>query len=279
MIRWLPLFVLVLFASGCKALSDLVAQLDKPTASFESLSLDDLNLESLTLGLKLRVDNPYGVSLPVERLGYRLQSGASPFLTGETSPGVSIPARGSESISLPLTVNYTQLLELVAGIRPGSVVPYTAHLDLGVDAPGLGPLSLPLEKKGELPVPTVPEVELTSVEWQSLSLQQAAATLQLKIGNQNEFPFELKNLKYDLSLGGKQIASTAIESGASFQPGGSANLSIPISFSPSSLGLAAFNMLSGEGSGYSIVGDMDVTTPFGPLTYPFSKSGETRFLR
>ncbi|MFH0947274.1 MAG: LEA type 2 family protein [Planctomycetota bacterium] len=275
----LPFLAVLACMSGCEVLQELAANLDRPTASFQSLTLNDLGLEQLTLGLEIKVDNPYGVALPIDQLGYRLASGATPFLSGETSPGVSIPANGSKSLTLPLTIKYTELLNLVAGIRPGSVVPYTANLDVGVNAPGLGPLKLPLKKEGELPVPTAPKVELTSVNWDSLSLQQAAATVNLKIGNENEFPFDLKKFSYDLKLGGKQIANTALQSGTSFGAGEAGSLSIPISFSPASLGLAAFNMLMGDGAGYSIAGDLELDTPFGALTYPYSNSGQTIFQR
>ena len=273
----LPLLAVLACTNGCEVLQELAANLDRPTASFQNLSLSDIGMEALTLGLELKVDNPYGVALPIDQLGYQLASGATPFLTGETSPGVSIPAHGSKSLTLPLTVKYSELLNLVAGIRPGSVVPYTANLDVGVNAPGLGPIKLPLKKEGELPVPTAPKVELSSVKWDSLSLQQAAATVNLMIGNENEFPFDLKKFSYDLKLGGQQIANTEIQSGTSFGAGEASSVSIPISFSPSSLGFAALNMLMGDGAGYSIAGDLELDTPFGPLSYPYSNTGDTVF--
>lgn len=272
-------FLLPLSLCGCQVLQDLAAQLEKPTAQITGVNLADLGTESLTLAFDVRVNNPYSVSLPVDKLGYSLATADTPFVTGETSPGVEIAANGFSDLELPLTVSYSELLNLVTSVRPGSVVPYKAALDVGVNAPGLGLLNLPLKKEGELPVPVPPTVEVTSIDWTSLSFQQAAANLNLKVGNLNEFAFALKNMDYDLKLAGQPIASAALASAADFSAGGESNVTIPISFSPSSLGVAAFNMLTGEGSSYDLSGEMDIETPFGPLSYPFAKIGETIFNR
>ena len=55
------------------------------------------------------------------------------------------------------------MLKALKGIRPGSKIPYKADLGLSVDAPVLGLIRLPLEKEGEIILPTVSDVNVKSI--------------------------------------------------------------------------------------------------------------------
>ncbi|MFO8012167.1 MAG: hypothetical protein R6X20_02565 [Phycisphaerae bacterium] len=59
--------------------------------------------------------------------------------------------------------------------------------------------------------------------------------------------------------------------------GGSAVVKLPLSLSPKQLGMAAWQVLTGQGAGYDLTGTMDVTTPYGPMALPIRRIGETVF--
>lgn len=265
--------------TGCEAARGILSGMDKPSAKIAGVKLTSLNLDGATLLFDVDVANPYTVALPLVNLDYALASKGNKFLEGAANVQGTIPAKGSRTLQVPATVAFNHLLKTVSGIKPGSVVPYTADLGLSVDAPGVGPLKLPLRKEGELPVPTVPSVDLKSVEWKSLDLNKAEAVLHLNIGNNNQFAVDLSSLAYDLALGDKKVAAASVANAARFGAGGSADVSIPISIKPIDLGLGALQMFSGKGGGYKIAGSLTGSTPFGPLTLPYEKTGQTVFNR
>ncbi len=265
--------------TGCEAARNILSGMDKPSASISGVKLQSLNLDGATLLFDVDVANPYSVPLPLVNLGYALASKGNKFLEGAANVQGTIPAKGSRTLQVPATVAFNNLMKTVSGITPGSVVPYTADLSLAVDAPGVGPLTLPLRKEGELPVPTVPSVDLKSIEWKSLDLNKAEAVLNLNVGNNNKFPLDLSKLAYDLSLGDKKVAAASVANSAKFRAGGSADLAIPISIKPIELGLGALQMLGGKGGGYKIAGSLTGNTPFGPLELPYEKAGQTVFNR
>jgi LEA14-like dessication related protein len=172
---------------------------------------------------------------------------------------------------------FARVLESVKGIRPGSVVPYEVAMTLSVDAPAVGTLSLPISKKGQFPVPTVPSIELTEIHWQSLSFDRAVAVMKVKVGNRNEFPVDLSMLSLSLALADTPILSTAVDKPASFLAGQDNTLEIPISFAPRDLGLAAFQIIRGAGSGYKLSGLLKANTAFGAIDFPYEQTGQTRF--
>jgi len=275
------LIACLITSTGCETIQSVLneATFTKPTASITDVRLLDLGLESTTLAFDVKVSNPYAIALPLLTTDYSLVGGEekTPFLSGKAEPGGSIPAKGSTVITLPAEIRYDSLLSILSGVKPGSVLDYSASLGLSIETPGDGSIRLPVSHTGQLPIPTVPDVELTSFKWGELSLNKASAVFDLKIGNRNEFPVDLSKLNYDLSLSGISIADASMNQATSFGAGSSENLEIPLSFSPLNLGLAVFNMLKGDGADYNITGEMDFQTPFGPMNLPFNGKGQTDF--
>ncbi|MCE5186545.1 MAG: LEA type 2 family protein [Planctomycetaceae bacterium] len=138
---------------GCSTLEQL--GLSRPTAHITGVQFADASLSSAHLVFDVKVDNPYAVPLPLTNLNYSLSSGTTSLLSGNAKPQTSIPAKSKQSVSLPVTVNYLDIFKSVKDIRPGMTIPYKAGLDLSVNTPSVGPLTLPLKKEGQLALPQV----------------------------------------------------------------------------------------------------------------------------
>ena len=178
---------------------------------------------------------------------------------------------------MPVNVTFADLLAVLGDVRPGDVVPYTAHLDVLVDAPEVGEISLPVKRSGKVPVPAVPSVRVDGISWESLGLDRADAVIALAIDNPNTFKMDVAVPDLALELGGHRIVESIAGKSVGVGPGKSRTIEIPISFAPKDLGLAAFNMLTGGGSSYRLTGDLKVDTPFGPIAMPYDKAGQVAF--
>lgn len=272
------LLLVILPLAACanlRDLGDVLAGSSTPTAALSGMSLDDIGADGLRLLADVRVDNPLATALPLVDIGYTLTSGGARFVDGAAALDGSVPARGSRVVQLPIAVAYQDVLGVLSGVRPGSVVPYEAALTMNVDAPLLGPLSLPLSTTGELPVPTVPKVRVASVDWDELSLSRASGTLRLAVENTNDFPVDVDELSYGVALGGLDVASGRLTSTPSLEPGQSSTIEIPLSLSLSQLGSAALSVLGGDSADFAATGAFDLSTPFGPISMPFDEVGRT----
>jgi LEA14-like dessication related protein len=268
--------LLLLTQTGCSVIDAL--NLQKPSARLANVRLQDIDLQALTMLFDVELSNPYSVPLPLVNLDYGLASKDKPFLSGDAKLQGAVPAHGTKTVSLPAKVTYKQLLSVLTDVKLGSVIPYRADLGLSVDAPGVGPMRLPLSKEGELPVPAPPEVQIQEIKWDNISLDSAGGTVRLHVVNRNQFPIEMSKLAYGLDLGNVKVANSTIAEPLAFAAnGGAGEVKIPISFSPKDLGLAVFSMLTGKGSGYKLAGDMTVKTPFGPMSLGIDKAGNTVF--
>jgi len=264
---------------GCGVLEEYV-HVQKPTAHVAGAHIQGFSLDSLTLLFDVEVGNPYSTPLPLVNLDYALSSRGAPFLTGRSDLSGSIPAMGSRNVSLPAKITFSSLLDTLANVRPGSVVPYAADLGVSVDAPILGRIRIPLRKEGEVPVPAVPEVSIAGVSWDQLALNEARGRITVDIANTNRFPLDLSKLQYALSLNGSPVANSAVEKPVTVAAdGGEGSVEIPFSFAPIALGFGVFQALTSGEATFGLAGDLDVKTPYGPLSMPIRETRKLTFQR
>jgi hypothetical protein len=138
-------------------------------------------------------------------------------------------------------VTYASLLNLAQTVRPGQVVAYDANVKFSTNVPGIGSVSLPLSKKGELPVPTIPKVSIGSVDWGNISLTNTTATINLNVTNLNDFAVTMKKLNYDFAIGGQSVLNSQVTKALKFENGQQQTIQIPVSFKATSLGLGVHN--------------------------------------
>lgn len=242
--------------------------LGKPSASVVDATLTDLSLEGVTVALKVDVKNPYPMAVPLTSVEYGLSSKQESVLTGAVNNPGSIPARGSKTLDVPLRVKFADVLSAVEGLRLGAVVPYAVNMNLHLDVPGGEKLSIPLKKEGELPIPNVPDVRISEVTWDEISVLSARGVIRLDVTNTNEFEVAISRLGYAMSVGGTRVVSGTLSDAASLAPGQSRSLAIPVKISPASLGLAVVNMLKSNSASYEVVGDLGIKTRFGAFELP-----------
>ncbi|MBN2129918.1 MAG: LEA type 2 family protein [Sedimentisphaerales bacterium] len=144
--------------AGCASMQEALNR-KRPTARLVDVRFDNIKLESATLLFDVEIANHYPVALPLLNFDYGLSSRAEQVLSGHADVQSTVPADGKKTVSLPATINYVQMLGALGGVRPGATIPYRAELALSVDAPGWGAIRLPLEKEGELLLPTLSDVK------------------------------------------------------------------------------------------------------------------------
>ena len=79
----------------------------------------------------------------MSNLDYALSSQGQQFADGKADVQGTVPAGSSKNLGVPVRVNFTQLLSMVKGARPGATIPYKADMGLSVSVPALGPMRVP----------------------------------------------------------------------------------------------------------------------------------------
>ncbi len=276
-----PLIALLATAllGSCATLDDALRSAPKPTARIIGADVRNISLSNLDLVFDIEITNPYGVQLPLIDISYVVGSGERQLLQGGVKPLEALPARRSSVIQLPARLDFAAVMQTLASVRPGSVLPYQAEINVAVDAPIIGAFNLPLKQEGEIPIPAVPAISLVSFDVSSMTREKVSATARLRVTNTNQFQIDVAALEFDLALGEQSLASARLRSSSRLAPGQSAILEVPLSFSPrafaDSIAGILLDLLAGNKADYGVSGSLDVGTRFGPLLLPFSQIGET----
>jgi len=130
--------------------------LSKPTASFRSMSLDDVTGRGFTMNVDVDVRNPNSVPLPLGAIDYGLDLGGVEVIEkSRIKSSATIPADSRETIRIPIPMTFRNLLQAQEAIRRGGGdVSYKLDAGLNFDTgtPLLGTLRVPFEHEGSIPV-------------------------------------------------------------------------------------------------------------------------------
>jgi len=157
--------LLLIPLGSCSEVQNIL-NIQKPTASLKGFSFGDVSLDAATLLFDVEVKNPYPVDMPLLDMKYQLNSNGNKLFDGITQAAGSIAAKDSKVIPIEANISYLDLVKALKDVRPGSVIPYDANVELNVDAPGLGVVPIPIGKKGKVQVPDIPNTK--DVNWGDL---------------------------------------------------------------------------------------------------------------
>lgn len=251
----------------------------KPTADVSAVHIPSISLEKADIVVDVLIKNPNPVPIPLCDINYLIDSDGRKLISGLIPDAGTIHAHGEETVNIPLTLIYDDIKNTYDDIHPGSIIPYRIKVELLVDVPVFGRLTLPLEKTGEIPIPYKPDVDLEKIRFQTFSFEETVAVLHLKLENKNDFDLGLNALDYEVWLSEVSIGGAQLSKSAKIEKTGISHIDVPITFRPKDFGSALWDMIRGRGTGYTLKGNIDVDTPFGAMKLPISKEGGTTRLK
>lgn len=120
-----------------------------PEVRFAGISVGSLSKEGAGLDVDLAVTNPNGYGLGVAELTYRLSVAEVPAGEGAMAQTISIPARGTASIKLPLTVDFGPLKSSALEMALTGRLDYAIEGEVVFTTP-LGSVRRPYRHEGSL---------------------------------------------------------------------------------------------------------------------------------
>lgn len=270
---WFVCFVLIVAAfAGCKSMEHIF---QKPTVSFERMSITGMSLFDADLLFTFTVNNPNPIGGTIRKGQYRLSVGDNLVAEGVLDKGVSLQARGARSIDLPVHINFMELFRSASALAAKNEVPYT--LAGSFDIMGF---DIPYENAGRISLPQFPEISLDSVRISRLDLSGAEMAIILSVANPNRFSINLDGLRYSMDMGGMRFVSGEKDDVPEIEPAGKESITIPVGLDFMNMGRAAMNLLSGNTAPFQLSGAMRFRLPGGGTeTLEYSSSGETEIRR
>lgn len=275
-LRCLAVVLSVPFVFSCAGLQDLRAP-RKPDVSFQNVSLVRLSLDSVDLLFDLQIDNPNAFGVSLAGFDYDMLLNQNSFLSGVQNDKQSIPANGSSTVQLPVTLAFSKIYQTLQSLSDADSTDYRLDLSFSFDVPILGVVKVPASKSGRLPLLKLPKVSIANIDLKKLNLTGADLQLNLEIDNPNPFSATLNRLNYQLAIDGQHFASGLSSQPLHIEKKAASQLAIPISLNFLQTGRTIYNLLTKKESfAYTLTGDFDLSTSLqklGSITLPFDRTG------
>ena len=145
----LPFLLVLAASSSCAGLGQVF---EKPRVRVLGADVTNVSLTSADLIFDFSVENPNGLSLVLDAVGYRLRVNGEPFLDGSSDRRTEIAARGASRVQLPVTLRYADILRVVRLLEGERSAGYELDADFRFDVPVIGGLTVPVRKRGDIPL-------------------------------------------------------------------------------------------------------------------------------
>jgi LEA14-like dessication related protein len=195
------------FFTGCKTTPDITYDRE-PAAQLEAMRIGTVELDFATLLFDVEIDNPYPVSMSLQRLRYALVNEGHTFLTATVFDNITVPPNTKKMLTLEHEVTYARLLRALKS-EPGSTIPCKAELTLSLNAPRLGWIDLHAENVRDILLPESPEISVEGITYNAVDVIYVATPHDI-VDKMLELAQVKKNdLVYDLGCGDGRIVVTA----------------------------------------------------------------------
>lgn len=146
--QWVAVvWVCLLALAGCATLGGANEPLK---VSLADVSMLDFGLVEQKLGLKLRIQNPNSVEVPIEGLSYDLELNGKPFAQGVAHPQTQVPEFGNAEIDTEAVTNLSSLFNQLGQLQQDQKLRYRLK---GKLYSGRWQGARPFETEGEIALP------------------------------------------------------------------------------------------------------------------------------
>lgn len=274
----LSLFLL----QSCAQLNEL-SNISKPKVSISDMNVTGLSLQSVELTADVEINNPNNVAVDLSSYNYALDINDLNFISGNEESGMDIKAKDSNIVKVPLTLDYSELLQTFQTLRDENESNFNFTAGFAFDLPILGMVNVPVEYSGKIPVVKRPSISLENFIVENISLSGAELSIELNIDNPNSFMLQMGQLEYDPRINGLESLTGSLNEEINIEEGASTNIKLPLSISFMNADMSAYRILTGdEDLEYELTGSTTIGSdlPYFKLSnFDFDKSGSVDILR
>lgn len=271
------LFLLTICAAGpafysCATLDQMI---QKPTAKFAGMNLQNADLLQSTAVFNFNVNNPNPINIRAGRVTYDLKLNGRNFVAGELDQGITLAAGSTSKLSVPVTMQYLDFYQSITQLWRAKGADYALTGGFNV-----GPFTIPFQAHGKFDLPKMPKFSLEAIQVDRFSLFGARLNCRLKMDNPNAFNLLFKRLDYDLKLGGTSFAKASALPQAPIEKNSNSVVNFGFDVSFAQLGRSAYQLLQGANADYKLDGGMIFDAPTGgERKIPFHLTGRVPFTR
>jgi len=178
----------------------------KVTMDVRKMSITDISNDQINVVGTVVVSNPLPAPLNASRFDYTVFAGGSKVAGGSYTEEIHLPAAGSQTLQLPMTVSAEAMDRLNNSMQAKGQeqVRYTFRNVLHTNIPVAGERVIRFDIEKILPVVWTPRLEPGKVSVTKLGLKNSGAQMIARITNPNAFDIRMADIRYSVSIDGQE---------------------------------------------------------------------------
>lgn len=262
--------------TGCEEIEPFL-----PTVTFQRFDVQDIDFEDADVDFVFAVNNPNPVEVSLSSFSYAFGLEGVDLLDGDDADGLTLDAVGSSEMALPVHLTWQDAWDTVQAMRGEDYVDFGLRGNFGFDTP-IGEALIPYDEGGDFPALRTPKFSFKKVRVQNIDVFNQTARIEVDLGVANDHASTLlfENFDYDLSLGGRKVATGRMNELGEVLGAEEGEFSIPATVDLLDAGDVVWDALNGRGDlRVGLAATTDVDTPFGILPLAVDESGDVEVVQ
>lgn len=254
-VRWIVLI------AALSALTGGCASSQRPQIRSVHPRVTGLDPRGIDMVFDLDISNPYPLALRAPKFDYFLDIQGGEFLRSQNPVEVDLPGGRGGIVSLPVRVDYGEILRTFRGLRDESEFQYQIRGEFTVAMLGTDTV-IQLAHRGTAPIFRPPIISIGQIRVGEISLNRAEVIAEATLQNPNGFELGLGALGCALRLGQTPVGAltASADRAIAAHAGGKVRLTGEITSSA-----ALMKLLQGSSLGAAVLTlNGTVQTPYGP---------------
>jgi LEA14-like dessication related protein len=254
--KLLPLLLVCAF-TNCQSLRDLVQE---PKVSLNRVDIARISLSGVDLVVRLDVENPNAISIPLPKIDWELFINTASFVRGSVKENQTIRGREKTTLDIPVSVTYDGLYNSIRSLVDLKEAAYEIALDVSFPLPIIADKVYHLDFAGVIPLLRRPDISFQGITRRSGGLGSMEFTLNWEVDNSNSFGFDIREFNYNFSVNNSQWAQGRIDNPPKIRANGKTVIPLTISISALSIVTELAGIISrGSPVTYSCTGNMSLS--------------------
>ena len=159
--------------AGCTAVRNAV---EAPSVTYRAFEIDSIAFDGVAAHILFDVRNPNSFSVPVAGYRYAIRVGTVQIAEDTSGVQFDIPGAGTTEISVPISVQFSDLIRAASELDGRETWPYSVEGELTIGSGSLMGVSVQFSHASEMQRPLAPEISIARVRARSASSDSTSSS-------------------------------------------------------------------------------------------------------
>lgn len=236
----------------------------------QAVTIDNITLDAtlatrdtVEIELNMVVDNPFLFSFDLQQLTYHVSVAGEELISEHHE--IQQTVDDSTYLQIPVALNYPQVMSKMQKLENQDSTFLSLDVDVSYTVPLLGTLNTSARSTRQIPVPAMPDIQITDIDTKSFGFKNIALDLHIMVDNPSERAMKLDDLVFNVTLNESSIVKGMKWQTIEIPREQQTTFTLPVEVRTGALAQEFFEQLTGEELNLYLDGSALLIVPDSPI--------------